>query len=471
MATREEMVEDYRQRILSQSIDDCIIEEGEGPNIVLRSSVANGEVNFYDIDDQTVVELRLDRIKDGSSLFFLHFELQDTERAMQLFLQMVDTLEKRRNREVRHVLLCCTCGMTTTYFANKLNEVSIEQDAGYDFQATSVEDAMQRGGDYVAVLIAPQVGHRLREVREALTGVVVIELPATVFGSYDANAAFGILVDALHEARRTAESDLRFVRGYDSTKSVLAVSYVHRADESTISYVAMTEGKERARGMIVRDTFDEDALRDFISTLRLEGYAPQDFDAVGIALPQTMGRESALAGSSEGALAADTAERLSNMWGVPVYLDNNATAAAAGCYVVQQEFDNLVFHAQSIGEIDCEQGYVLDGKPHVGRCGRDGSFAQFAGRFKLSMDLEDAAWRFDGMRELVAHYLGAAICTVAPDAAFVWCDFLPDMDDLREELAQIVPEDSIPELIPISNYDALTLMGEMALCLQRLVTP
>ena len=459
----------YREWILSQSIDGCGIEEGEGQNLVLRCEVANGEVNFYAIDDQTVVELRLESAKDGSSLFFLHFEFQEMERAKKLFLEMVETLDKCLNREVRHVLLCCTCGMTTTFFANKLNETAREHGAAYDFCATSVEDAMQRGSGFVAVLIAPQVGHRLREVREALPGVVVLELPASVFGSYDVNAALHILVDALHEARRTAGSDLRFVRGYDNTKSVLAVSYVHRADESTISYVAMSEGEERARGMIVRDTLDEGAIRDFLSTLRLEGFEPQDFDAVGMALPLMMSRESALAGSGAGVPSADDAERLSRTWGVPVYVDNNATAAAAGCYVVQQEFDNIVFHAQSIGEIGCEQGYVLDGKPHVGRRGRDGSFIRFAERFKLSMDLEDAAWRFDGMRELVAHYLGAAICTVAPDAAFVWCDFLPDMEELHEELAQIVPEDSIPELIPVSDCDGLTLMGEMALCLQRLV--
>lgn len=57
---------------------------------------------------------------------------------------------------------------------------------------------------------------------------------------------------------------------------------------------------------------------------------------------------------------------------------------------------------------------------------------------------------------------------VAPQAIFVWCDLVPDMDELREELHKTIPSLVIPELVAVSGYDGLVLMGELSLCLQRL---
>ena len=137
-------------------------------------------------------------------------------------------------------------------------------------------------------------------------------------------------------------------------------------------------------------------------------------------------------------------------------------------HMSQEEYDNVVFHAQAIGVADGEQGYVVTGKPLVGRGGRSGHVGPLAKGFALSMSLDDAAWRVNGMRELVARYLANVICGLAPDAIYVWCDLLPDMDELREELLKTLPADSIPELMGVADYDGCVLTGELALCLRRL---
>jgi hypothetical protein len=47
--------------------------------------------------------------------------------------------------------------------------------------------------------------------------------------------------------------------------------------------------------------------------------------------------------------------------------------------------------------------------------------------------------------------------------------YVPSMDELREEIIQEgIPKDVMPELIGVSQYDDLTLIGELALCLQGL---
>ena len=55
-----------------------------------------------------------------------------------------------------------------------------------------------------------------------------------------------------------------------------------------------------------------------------------------------------------------------------------------------------------------------------------------------------------------------------PKPAVVWFGRVP-WATILPRLAKLVPQDAIPELIPVADYDGLTLMGELALCLQRLV--
>lgn len=470
MSLANEEVVAFRQWVLSYAIEGCTIEEGNGDGVVLHGATSEGVVNFYELEGQTVVELRLERISDGQSLFFLHFEFIEMQRAQDLFCEMVSIMDRHSESKMQHVLLCCTCGMTTTFFSSKLNELSEEQNLGYDFTAKSVEEAKLSGMDFVAVLLAPQVGHMLKEVRAALPNKTVVEIPASVFGAYDANAALLMLEEALRKARHVARRDLRFARDFDKTKTVLGVSVVRRPEETTIGYALLEKGEETLRGLLVRDGFDPEAVfNDMVATLGLAGYDPALFDAIGIAIPGVVD-EGVVSIDVDGSLeVTDVAAQLSERWNIPVYVDHNALAAAAGCYVSQTTWDNIVFHAQPIGTVTCEQGYIIDGRPHTGRNGLDGSLGYLAPHLTLSMDPEEAAWRYDGVRELLTLYLSVVACTVAPEVLFVWCDFMPDMDDLREEMESIVPSEFVPELVAVSDYDSLALMGELSLCLQRLV--
>ena len=461
----DELTKTYRDWILDQRIEGCTLElQGDG-KVNLKSDLANGEINFYDINGTTVVELRLERADDGEPCFFLHFELEELDRAKSLFGEMVEAFEGLGEKQARHILLCCTCGITTTFFANKLNEVAKSMEIEYDFCAKSIEEAKETGGEYTAVLLAPQVGHKRKELVEALPDTLVLELPGSMFGSYDAVAGVRFVVDAVTGARLAAKSDLRMARDFDHSKRVLAISYVIRSDESTLCYRVLDKGVDALQGMLVRSHFDIYVLYDLAATLKVAGYPLEGFDAVGVAMPGMIDK-GVVVQMDEGASDFDLAAKLSQKWHVPVRVDNNAVAAAAGCYISQNDWDDVAFHAQAIGVAECDEGLVIGGLVRAGKAGFAGNLGYLASNFSLSMDLEEAAWRYDGTRELVARYLEATICTVAPEAIFVWCDLVTDMEELREELLKNLPASAIPELIPVADYDGLTLLGELSLCLQ-----
>ncbi|MDO4797723.1 MAG: hypothetical protein Q4A01_06860 [Coriobacteriales bacterium] len=459
---------DFRSWMLSQHIDDCTIAAGDDDRISLESAVAHGTVGFYDLDDEVVVEMRVEKMADNSPAFFLHFALNDLGRAKELFGEMASVMDQMLHQTVRHVLLCCTCGMTTTFFAEQLNEQAQEMGIGYDFCAKSVDEAKRCGSEYAAVLLAPQVGYERKAIIAAVPDTLVMEIPARVFGTYDAAAALRLLLDAFDEARSAAASDLRVARDFDHSKRILSICYAYRSDEPTLSYRVLDQGKVSVGGMLILPTLDLLMLDDLAATLQVAGYPVDTFDAVGVAFPGVVDEGVVPMRIQGHTTKFDLAGLLRKRWGIPAYVDNGATAAAAGCYVSQTEWDSVAFHAQPVGVVACDQGYVVDGHPMVGRAGFSGNLKYLAKDYALSMDLDDAAWRFDGTRELVARYLCTTVCTMAPQAIYVWCDLMPIEEEIREEMAKTLPEEAIPPLVSVADYDGLMLVGEFALCLQRL---
>lgn len=460
----------YREWILEQGLKGCVLSEGKDGAIDITGELVRGWVSFYDINDACIVELRLERVLDGEPAFFLHFELEDLTRAQMLFDEMASVVYDLNHHQTRQILLCCSCGMTTSFFAMKLNECATNLGLDYEFSAKSIEEAEREGSKYSAVLLAPQVGYQRKAVAEALPNTPVIELPGKVFGSYDAPSALRIVVDVLSGSRKPSnETQLHSMRDFDKTKRVLAMSYIYRKDEPTLSYRVLDKGRIAASGMLVRRTFDDQLLEDISATLRLKGWKTEEFDAVGIAVPQMVDDGIVVRMHHDGGTDRhDMRDSIGELWNTKVYVDHNATAAAVGCYVSQDEYENVAFHAQTIGVPGGEEGYVVEGKPLVGRSGYSGHLRPLANSFSLQMDLEDAAWRVDGMCELVARYVTSLACTIAPEVIYVWCDLLPYMDDLREELEKVLPPDAIPELKEVTDYDDYVLLGELALCLGRL---
>ena len=469
MADTEELKNAYRDWVLSQSIAGCTLTEDERGNIEVTSAFLCGLVSFYDINDTCVVDMRLERSIDGEPTFFLHFELEDLVHAQRLFGEMAQAIEASQQATVKQVLLCCSCGMTTGFFANKLNEASKTLGVAYEFSAKSIDEAKRCGADYAAVLLAPQVGYLRKEVVAALPDTPVIEIPGRVFGSYDAMAALRLVIDALSNDREATDgADLQVVRDFDKTKRVLALSFIHRVDEPTIAYSVLDGGQITAGGRLLHHSFSMREVTDLAETLLVDGYRMSDFDAVGIAIEDLENGNVTTPVRDDEKARRGMGKRLEKLWGVPVFFDYNATAAAVGCYMMQDQYENVAFHAQAVGIASGAEGYVVDGRPLIGRGGRSGHLGRMAEGFALSMDLKEACWRVSGMRELVARFLANLACTIAPDVVYVWCDLLPDMEEVREELVKMVPETVIPKLVDVSDYDECVLVGELALCLRKL---
>lgn len=463
----------YREWVLSNRIVGCTVTWQDNEHIRLATDNMFGEVSFFAQDGKPeIVKLSAMRQEDCVPTFCTRFELTDMLRAKELFLEMTEVLQKTDWRGTTRVLLCCQVGLTTALYEGRLREAFRVLSLNYDFSAMPLDKAIACGQKPDVVIIAPRSGYGHRDAARAFPHATVVEIPGEVFAQLDVDATLRLLLDAMSEGVREAPvgKQLRMARPLDNSKNVMVVSVVNYTRSTTIGCRVFCGGEIVYDSMVRKRHVDFTDIKDVLATVRLDGLHVEELDAVGITLPGIVNRAS-VSLPSDSVSDYDLGRALGKRYGIEVYVDNNSNAAAMGCYVSQNDYDSVVFHAQHTGMVACGEGVVVDGHLVKGRLNYAGDLMPLLGKLRFSEDPSELVWTCEGMREVVAAYLAAPICTVAPDAVYVSAALVSSMDALKEELAKTVPEGRIPPLVRVSDHRELIYLGELALCLGKLANP
>lgn len=471
----------FRSYVLSSPLPGGTIEQVDNDHIALTVDHARGEVNFYDLGEEfpEVVELRIvDPDYPDDAKFFLHFELESEERAEELFTEMLEELSEQGSFETRRVLLCCTSGLTTTMFSNKLQDAADTLSLDYSFEAIPLQQAINEGGNFDAVLLAPQVGYQRNAVAEAFPDAAVVEIPPKVFASYNTGATLKMVMHMLSDNTvypSESVDELKIKRDMANNKRIMVITCVRRPKNGWTGWRIYDHGEIVASGSITKRKPTWRDVEDIIATLHVKGMSVSDLDAIGVAVPGIVNKGSVAFSGFSGYGDYELGRKIAERYGVKVFVDNNANAAAVGCYVSQDVYDSVVLHTQQTGHLIGGQGIVVDGHLLKGR----GNYAgQLSPLFRAINGIDakrdwDLAWTPEGMRSIVAPMLAADISLVAPDAIYVAVDLLYDMDVLREDIAAYFGSETefIPDVYRVEDYRELIALGELALCLQKLNHP
>ena len=466
---------EFRDWILAQTPCGHAVQALDGDRMAIEAQGARAEINIYEFGDEPqIVEYRITRTDADDPFFFLHFALDDMARAQDLFAQMSQALAEEESRQTTRVLLCCTSALTTSMFAAKMQEAARTLSLDYEFSAVPVQRAMEEADDYAAVLLAPQVAHLRAQMIERHPHTVVFEIPAKVFGSYDAGGALRLVMHALRDAQDAAqhEATLRAVRDLSDDRRVLIITLFWMRNHARLGYRLYDHGKGIAEGSVRKPKLDFRDIDDLIDTLSLHGVDVGGLDAVGIAVPGITYRGFvSLPDFADGTY--DLGQHLSRRLGIPVYVDNNCNAAAVGCYVSQDEVESLIFYRHAFGHQGSGLGTVIDGTLLKGHRNLAGEPKYFETRFAYSMSREDCMWSAAGMQELALNVISASMSLVAPDAVYLAVDTIDDAEEFRRLLAQVFDgqEQLVPLVHLVNDYVERVYLGELALALQKLRDP
>jgi cellobiose-specific phosphotransferase system component IIB len=464
--------------VLSQRVAGVLPAAIDKDHVRLSMSAATAEVNFYPFEPdespatgQEIVEYRIVR-KDGETTFFLHFLLDDLARAQELFGQMREALVEEAARKTTHVLLSCTSALTTSLFAQKMNDVATTLTLDYDFRAMSVDKALVTSEPFAVILLAPQVAHMRKQMMDAHPDALVFEIPAKIFGSYDAAGAVRLLLHALREASEPPETsnDLRAVRRMHDNRRVLAITLFSLRDHVRLGYRLYDKGDAMAEGTVRKPKLDYRDIEDLVQVVLAREVDVTSLDAIGIAVPGVAFRgKVSLPGIVEGDF--DLGVALSERFGLPVYVDNNCNAAAVGCYVSQDECDNLLFYRHAFGHIAGGMGTVIDGKLLKGHGNLAGEPKYFEPYFAYDVPYTDLYWSAEGMNQLALSMAVTSAAIVAPDAIYLAVDTVDDAEAMHLALVRILGERNAPQVHVVTDYVERVYLGVWAMALQKLNDP
>ena len=459
--------------VLEQRPMDLVPDEYEPERVRFVHEAARAEVNLYPFQEtKCICELLIMKEGDDSPSFYLHFMLDDLQRAEELFGEMAEALADIATRTTTRVLLCCSSALTTSYFAGKMNEAAQAIGLNYEFSAMSWARAKSTEDEYAAILLAPQVGHLRREMAEAHPSSLVFEIPGKVFGSYDAAEVVRLLMHALREGHKTPTGqveNLRPMRELANSYRILVITFFSLRDGARLGYRLYDRGEVQGEGTVLKARADFRDIEDLIETMPARGISIEGLDAIGIAVPGVTERGIVhLPGTDMDEF--DLGPHLKGRFGLPVHVDNNCNAAAVACYVSQDQYESVVFFRQEFGHEAGGYGTVIDGKLLKGRHNLAGEPKYFVKHFRYDPleSYDDARWSAGGMYRIATNVLLAGIALTAPEAVYLAVDTVDDMDMLHETLAEDLGEGMVPPLIAVDDYVERVFLGEMALCAQKL---
>ncbi len=160
------------QKLLLESYDDCHYK------MCYKDKVA-----YLVIWPQGIIE---ETMSQGDKiLFYLHYQFYNFYFAKDLFYRMIDKLTEEIVILDRNILLCCTSGMTTSFFADKMNKYCQLNQKLYHFQATSIYNLDELYQNYQFILIAPQLKYKIAELSSKYTSASIQSIDSLVFATYD----------------------------------------------------------------------------------------------------------------------------------------------------------------------------------------------------------------------------------------------------------------------------------------------
>lgn len=445
-------------------------------HFLLETEFATAEISFYDMaPDPEIVELRIEERATGEAKFFLHFHPVDREHSIQLFREMVQALLDVGARQRTEVLLCCTAGMTTSFFAERLNQVAEAMGLDWGFSAVSVTEAYEHGHDKAAILIAPQIAYQAERVQKVMGDVPVLQIPTALFAAYDAAGCLEWVRDELsaREKKTKKQNAEEPCACSDGDGRFLVVS-VHAASGSvTLHHRVYNRGAVVSESRVKKRRLTLADITDVIDTQLCTCKAGGKVDAIGVALPGAVRngylhikstREVNLTDGSDGFVIGDY---LSDRYDVPVILCNNANAAALGWREANPQYSDVTFYSQATGWAMGGQGHVVGGRLVEGAHGDAGEIRLIVNRFSFSNPLHYNAFDPTDVLETVGQVLAMDCATFDPEVVALRCDLLPDMGEVSDELAKYVPHHLQPRLVHVDDYDECILAGMLVRCRQE----
>lgn len=431
--------------------------------IVIETNYSHSEITFNRLN---IIELCVTNTFNDEIEFYLHFQMKTMKHAIELFHEMMESIEKLIHRPITRILLSCSGGMTTSFFASKMNDASKLLYLNFEVAAIGYNELFNVGSDYDIIMLAPQISYLHAKVQEILKDQVVIKIPPQVFAKYDVGKTIALIRESVQERKKISSQPTQpiplQIPIHVDTK-ILVLSIFRNSLRVHIAYRLYDEHNHvLLDNDIIKPKVNIQDIFDVIDTCIL--HYP-DIKIIGLSTPGIINDGWVVSANVNGLDNIDLSKILTTRYQHKFIFANDVNTAVVGYYASQQEYSSIAFLFQPSNYLS-GAGIIIDGHLVKGRHHLAGEIQYLP--MALSDDRITLAKTPEGALELVAKTIVSIVSIISPEAIILSCVMIPHIHELKKELERYIPAIYIPEIIKVEDIQEYILLGQMILCVQSL---
>ena len=415
----------YKKWILFQQIDNCqiMLSSKDQNKIILETKYGVANVIFYKFN---IIELNVISKIDQESCFFLHFQMNNINHAINLFYEMVECLKTLIKKPKIKILLCCSGGLTTTNFAYKIDEAIQLFALDYEIAATGYNELFKKGEQY--------------DVKEILN-----------------------LVDQelIKKRNKNGQVQLLSIRNKTITfhRKILCISLFRNRNRIHIAYrLYQSQSDIIVNNETIKQRITIQDIYDVIDTVLLNY---PGIEVIGFSTPGIVNNGFATTASINGFDDMNYKKLFTSKYSQKFIITNDVNTAAIGYHATQNQYSSIVLLFQPMST-KAGAGIIIDNKLINGK-------HNVAGEMKyLPVNLlEKGANVYKTPEDIIkiVKYISLSIISViGPEAIVIFCSLLPNIEDLENELKTVLPQEYIPRLIKIDDIQEYIFLGQTIIC-------
>ncbi|MEE8808777.1 MAG: ROK family protein [Lactimicrobium sp.] len=424
------------------------------------SPMAKGTITIYPED---IVELAIVD-KEDKTTFYLHFHIEDKEHDQDLIQQMLVSLHNTARKRILKVVLCCTSGLTTSFFAQQLTQAADILHEDFTFSAVSFSDLYKAGFDCDIILLAPQIHFQYKKVKEVFHEQIVIRIPPDIFATYDAGRMLTLLQKEYHQHidEAISEENIPLRSLYDNPYRILTIAVINHRQQTRFGYRIYDHGNKTLDKEVIKPNI---TLQDLFDLLDYVLTRHHNIDAIGISIPGVANHGTLNLEDSD-FQHYNLATAIINRYHHPTIILNDVNAMALGYHAMHEDSDDMAFCFMPHGRIDIGAGIIIDGKLRLGYAHHAGEMHHLLKAYCPDLNHDDITPDTD-LKMLSISCL-CLISTLAPDKIVYYCELCPNPEEVRTALSKYIEPSYIPEIIHVNRLKRYQLPGTMIRCLEVL---
>ncbi len=418
------------------------------PSILYQNENVLGTLSLNEYENYHIIDMKVENLNKQKVIFYLHFDLQELDRAKELLDEMLEALKKEISNKDINILLCCTSGITTSYLKEKLNDAAKLLNLPYHFEATYYKIIHQEACKYDLILLAPQISHEQATIQSHFPDIPTITIDSKSFATTDVTSIF----KQIKHAKYPVQDEVFIPRKkLNALKNTLALCIRIENGKVNIYPVFYHLENSDCEDKIIKDNYK---LQDIFDIIDYSLSKHSQIENIVICTPGIIDR---------GKLTFKTAKLndvnvqslFENKYHKNIYFINDANAMTLGYYTEHPEYKNLAFyfHPTNTPTRTGGMGYILDGKLHLGHHGLSGEMQY------LSKNNTKAPFKQEEAIQVVSQYFISSIAHIAPEAIVYYCNMIPESTCLQEEIEKVIQPRFIPDLIKVNHCIGYMLLG------------